>query len=65
MATSMLQFAMTELAAPVQLPLPPSQAGCAAADVVQKYQSGSSKTFSGMLTAITQSPAFVIRKATP
>jgi hypothetical protein len=65
MAASMLQFAMTELASPVQLPLPPSQSGCAAADVVAKYQSGSSKTFSGMLTAVTQSPAFVIRKAAP
>lgn len=65
MATSMLQFAMTELASPVQLPLPPTQSGCAAADVVSKYQSGSSKTFSGLLTAITQSPAFVVRKAAP
>jgi hypothetical protein len=47
------------------VPLPPTQAGCAAADVVQRYQSGSAKTFTGLLNAVTQSPAFVIRKAAP
>jgi hypothetical protein len=65
MATSMLQYAMTDLAAKVDMPLPPTQSGCAAADVAQRYGSGSDKTFSGMLTAVTQSPAFLIRKAAP
>lgn len=62
---SMLQYAMTELNAYVELPLAPSQPGCAAADVVQKYQNGPSQTFAGLVTAVTQSPAFVLRKVTP
>jgi cytochrome c553 len=65
MATSMLQYAMTDLAAKVDMPLPPTQSGCAATDVAQRYASGSNKTYSGMLTAVTQSPAFLIRKAAP
>ncbi len=65
LATSMLQYAMTELNAQVQLPLAPAQSGCAAADVVQRYGSGSSKTFTGLVTAVTQSPAFVVRRAAP
>ncbi len=65
LSKSMLQYAMTELNAYVELPLPPTQPGCAAADVVQRYQSGSSQTFTGLVTAVTQSPAFTIRKAAP
>jgi hypothetical protein len=65
LAKSMLQYAMTDLTATVELPLPPSQAGCAAADVVQRYQSGSSQTFTGLITAVTQSPAFVVRNPAP
>jgi uncharacterized protein DUF1592/uncharacterized protein DUF1588 len=65
MAASLLQYAMTELSASVQVALPPKQSGCAAADVAQRYESGTSKTFTGMMTAVTQSPAFAIRKAAP
>ncbi|HEX2659426.1 MAG TPA: DUF1592 domain-containing protein [Polyangia bacterium] len=60
-AKSMLQYGLTELS--VVLPLP-SQNGCAVADVVQRYQSGP-QTFTGLLTAVTQSPAFVLRKVSP
>jgi len=61
-AKSLLQFGLTELA--VTLPLPTSQSGCAVADVVQRYKDGP-QTFTGLLTAVTQSPAFVLRKVTP
>ncbi len=61
MATQMLQYAMTTLDAVVQVPLP-SQPGCAAADVVQRYQSAGGKNFPALLTAVTQSPAFVVRQ---
>ena len=61
-AKSMLQYSLTELS--VTLPLPTSQNGCAVADVVQRYQSGP-QTFSGLLAAVTQSPAFVLRKVSP
>lgn len=61
-AKSMLQYALTELS--VTLPLPSAQNGCAVADVVQRYQSGP-QTFTGLLTAVTQSPSFVLRKMAP
>jgi len=64
-AKSMLQYGVSELSASVDLPLPPSQSGCAAADVVSRYQSGSAQTFTGLLTAVTQSPAFAVRQAAP
>lgn len=59
---SMLQYAMTELNAFVELPLPPAKQGCATVDVVERYRSGNSQTFAGLVTAVTQSPAFVVRK---
>ena len=62
MAKSMLQYAMTDPGAYVELPIPHAQPGCAVADVVQRYQSGSSQTFTGLVTAVTQSPAFVVRR---
>ena len=58
----MLQYSLTELS--VSLPLPSADGGCAVADVVQRYQSGP-HTFTGLLTAVTQSPAFLVRKAAP
>jgi len=65
MATTVLQYAMVDFSAPVQLPLPPTQAGCAAADVVTKYNAGSAKTFSALVRTTAASPAFVLRKAAP
>jgi len=61
-AKSMLQYAMIDLTADVQLPLQPVQSGCAAADVVQRFQAGSSQTFTGMVNAVAQAPAFAVRK---
>jgi len=65
MAKSYLQYAVTELSATVELPLPPQQAGCAAADVVQRYQSAGGKTFADLLRATTAAPAFVQRRVAP
>ena len=65
LAKSMLQYGVTDFAATVELPLPPSQAGCAAADVVQRYQASGNQTFTGLINAVTQSPAFVVRNVTP
>jgi hypothetical protein len=47
----------------VELPLPPMQQGCATVDVVERYKSANNQTFAGLVTAITQSPAFVVRRA--
>ena len=63
MATTVLQYAMVDYSAPVQLPLP-SQPGCAAADVVAKYNAGSAKTFTALVRAAAASPSFVLRVAT-
>jgi hypothetical protein len=62
MATSVLQYAMVSMSAPVELPLAPTQAGCAAADVVTKFNGSSGKSFTDLVNAVTSSPAFVVRK---
>ncbi|HVY38272.1 MAG TPA: DUF1592 domain-containing protein [Polyangia bacterium] len=64
MATTVLQYAMVDYSAPVQLPLPPGQPGCAAADVVAKYNAGGAKTFAALVRAAAGSPAFVLRART-
>jgi len=61
MAKSMLQYSLVDLSAYLALPSSDGTSGCAVADVVNRYQSGPA-TFSGMVTAVTQSPAFVLRK---
>jgi hypothetical protein len=61
MATTVLQYAMVDYSAPVQLPLPPTQAGCAVADMVSRYNGGSAKTFTALVRAAAASPAFVLR----
>jgi cytochrome c553 len=63
MSTSILQYALTDLSAPVELPLMPSQAGCAAADVAQRFQSSSNKTFTDLVNATAAAPGFVLRTA--
>jgi hypothetical protein len=65
MAASMLQYAMVDETAPVQLPLIPSQSGCAAADVVSRFQSTSTQTYTDLIKATAASPAFVLRAAAP
>lgn len=66
MAASMLQLAMTVYnASTVELPLLDKQRGCAVTDVVQRYQQSGLKTFPQLVTAVVQSPAFVLRKAAP
>jgi len=61
MAKSMLQYSLVDLSPFLALPSSDGKSGCAVADVVNRYQGGPA-TFSGLVTAVTQSPAFVVRK---
>ena len=65
LARVLLQYAMVDPATPVELPLPPAQAGCATADLVQRYQGASGKTFSDLVQATASAPAFALRRAAP
>jgi hypothetical protein len=65
MATSVLQYAMTTIDAQVQLPINPTQSGCAAADVATKFNASSGKSFTDLVNAVTSSPAFAVRKQVP
>ena len=65
MARTMLQYALVDSAAAVEIPLPPQQAGCATADVVQRYQRAGGKTFTDLVRATAAAPAFVLRRAAP
>ena len=65
MARTLLQYAMGDHATSVEVPLPAQQAGCATADVVQRYQGGSGKTFTDLVRATATAPAFVLRRAEP
>jgi len=62
MARTMLQYALVDFSAPVELPELPKTAGCATADVVSKYNAGSGKTFTDLLRATAATPAFVLRQ---
>lgn len=61
-ARTALQYALVDFTAPVELPLLPKTAGCAVTDVVQKYQAVDGKTFSDLVRAITDTPAFALRQ---
>jgi hypothetical protein len=66
MAETVLQYAMTDLSsAPVDVPtlpgITPVVAGCATADVAQRYNAASTKTFSDVVRAVAASPAFTLR----
>jgi hypothetical protein len=65
MARTMLQYALVDFTAPVELPLPPSKAGCAVEDVVDRYQSANGKTFSDLVRATVATPAFAVRQVVP
>jgi mono/diheme cytochrome c family protein len=65
MARTLLQYAMVDPATSVETPLPPQQAGCATADVVQRYQAGAGKTFADLVRATAGAPAFLLRRAAP
>ena len=65
MARTMLQYALVDPATSVEVPLPPQQAGCATADVVQRYQGGSGRTFTDLVRATATAPAFGLRRAAP
>ncbi|HXU02312.1 MAG TPA: DUF1592 domain-containing protein [Polyangia bacterium] len=63
MARTLLQHAMVSRGTLVELPLPPQQAGCATADLVQRYKSAGGKTFTDLVRATAASPAFGLRQA--
>jgi hypothetical protein len=65
MATTVLQYALVDFTAPVEMPIEGKAAGCATLDVVGKYNSGATKTFSDLVRATTATPAFAIRVKTP
>jgi hypothetical protein len=65
MARVLLQYAMVDAATNVEVPLPPQQAGCATAAIVQAYQTISGSSFSDLVRATAASPAFVLRRAAP
>jgi hypothetical protein len=66
MAETVLQYAMTDIfSAPVNVPtlpgITPVVAGCATADVAQRYGSATTKTFGDIVRAVAASPAFALR----
>lgn len=65
MARTMLQYALVDFSAPVEMPLPTKAAGCAVIDTVDKYKAANGKTFSDLIRATTATPAFAIRAKTP
>jgi len=65
MANVLLRYAVADPATSVEVPQPPQQAGCATADVVQRYQSAGGKTFADLVRATAAAPAFSLRKAAP
>jgi hypothetical protein len=65
MANVLLRYALVDPATSVEVPLASQQAGCATADVVQRYQSGSGQTFTDLVRATATAPAFGLRRAAP
>jgi len=65
MATTVLQYALVDFTAPVEMPLAGKHAGCAVLDTVGKYNAASGKTFGDLIRATTTTPAFAIRTKTP
>lgn len=65
MARTLLRYAMVDPAVTVEAPWPPQQAGCATADVVQRYQGANGKTFTDLVRATAAAPAFVLRRSAP
>src|SRR5262249_54130150 len=63
MARTVLQYAMVDFSAPVELPIQDRQAGCAAADVGKRYQKSGGGTFTDLVRATTATPAFALRTA--
>jgi hypothetical protein len=65
MARTLLEYAMADGSAAVEVPLLPRQAGCATADVAQRYASAGGKTFTDLVRATAAAPAFALRRAAP
>jgi hypothetical protein len=65
MARTVLQYALVDFTAPVEVPVTGKTAGCAVIDMVDKYKSAGGKTFGDLIRATTATPAFAIRAKTP
>jgi len=61
-ARTVLQYAMVDFSAGVDLPIAGTMNGGAASDVVARYQKSGSGTFTDLVRATTASPAFVLRQ---
>lgn len=64
MATTVLQYALVDFDAHVEMPAEGKAAGCASLDLVSKYNSANGKTFGDMVRATTATAAFAVRKKT-
>ena len=64
MARTVLQFALVDFTAPVEVPIAGKTAGCAVIDMVDRYKSAAGKSFSDLIRATTATPAFAIRNTT-
>jgi hypothetical protein len=53
---------MVDFSAGVDLPIDGTMNGCAASDVVSRYQKNGSGTFTDLVRATTASPAFALRQ---
>jgi hypothetical protein len=65
MSRTVLQYALVDFTAPVEVPLPSKTAGCAVADMVDRYNAANGKTFTDLIRATTASPAFALRQVVP
>ena len=63
-ARTVLQYALVDFTAPVEVPLAGKTAGCAVIDMVDKYKAGNGKSFTDLVRATTSTPAFAIRAKT-
>jgi hypothetical protein len=65
MAKTLLQYALVDLNATVDVPWPQRDGGCATTDIVARYQAAGGVTFSELVRATAATPAFALRKAAP
>jgi hypothetical protein len=64
MSRTVLQYALVDFSAPVEVPAAGKTAGCAVLDMVDKYKAANGKSFTDLVRATTSTPAFAIRVKT-
>jgi hypothetical protein len=69
MSKSVLQYALTDISAQVDLPNPPGTspfvAGCAVRDVTRRLDAGATRTFSDLVRDVVTSSTFSLRRLAP